>query len=70
MLPCPTERLLRIPRHRRNPQSPLPEQTPKAEPATYGLPQTGTVAGGIEFEIERAKGDADELIDPEQLNLF
>jgi len=27
-------------------------------------------AGGVEFEIERAKGDADEVIDPEQLNLF
>ncbi|WP_302385635.1 DNA gyrase/topoisomerase IV subunit A [uncultured Alistipes sp.] len=38
--------------------------------ATHGLPQSGTVAGGVEFEIERAKGDADEVIDPEQLNLF
>ena len=37
---------------------------------THGLPQSGTVAGGVEFEIERAKGDADEVIDPEQLNLF
>ncbi len=26
--------------------------------------------GGIEFEIERASGDADQMIDPEQLNLF
>ena len=54
----------------KEPRKSASEQTPKAEPATYGLPQTGTVAGGIEFEIERAKGDADELIDPEQLNLF
>ena len=30
----------------------------------------GTTSGGVEFEIERAKGDADEVIDPEQLNLF
>ena len=28
------------------------------------------VSGGVEFEIERARGDADEVIDPEQLNLF
>ncbi len=27
-------------------------------------------SAGVEFEIERAKGDADEVIDPEQLNLF
>lgn len=26
--------------------------------------------GGVEFEIERAVGDADQMIDPEQLNLF
>lgn len=26
--------------------------------------------GGVEFEIERAVGDADRMIDPEQLNLF
>jgi len=24
----------------------------------------------VEFEIERARGDVDEVIDPEQLNLF
>ncbi len=35
-----------------------------------GLPPTGTTAGGVAFEIERAKGDADQMIDPEQLNLF
>ena len=35
-----------------------------------GLPRTGTTAGGVEFEIERARGDVDEVIDPEQLNLF
>lgn len=34
------------------------------------LPRTGTTAGGVEFEIERARGDVDEVIDPEQLNLF
>ena len=44
-----------------------PKKTP-ASPA--GLPRTGTTSGGVEFEIERAKGDADEVIDPEQLNLF
>ena len=27
-------------------------------------------AGGAAFEIERARGDVDEVIDPEQLNLF
>ena len=54
----------------KEPRRAASEKAPKAEPATYGLPQTGTVAGGVEFEIERAKGDADELIDPEQLNLF
>ena len=26
--------------------------------------------GGVEFEIERAVGDADQKIDPEQMNLF
>ena len=35
-----------------------------------GLPRTGTTVGGVEFEIERARGDVDEVIDPEQLNLF
>ena len=44
-----------------------PKKTP-ASPA--GLPRTGTTSGGVEFEIERANGDADEVIDPEQLNLF
>ena len=44
---------------------------PKKTPASSaGLPRTGTTSGGVEFEIERAKGDADEVIDPEQLNLF
>lgn len=27
-------------------------------------------AGGVEFEIERPKGDTDQVVDPEQLNLF
>lgn len=27
-------------------------------------------SGGVELEIERARGDADRMIDPEQLNLF
>ena len=35
-----------------------------------GLPRTGSESGGVAFEIERAKGDADQMIDPEQLNLF
>ena len=35
-----------------------------------GLPPSGSNAGGVEFEIERPKGDADQMIDPEQLNLF
>jgi len=51
---------------------------PKAKPAAKfapekapaGQPSAGTIVGGVEFEIERAKGDADEMIDPEQLNLF
>ena len=38
------------------------------EISTTGLPKTG--GGGVDFEIERAKGDVDEVIDPEQLNLF
>ena len=40
----------------------LPERSVNvAEPVT---------AGGIELEIERPRGDADQLIDPEQLDLF
>ena len=35
-----------------------------------GLPRTGSEAGGVAFEIDRPKGDADQMIDPEQLNLF
>ena len=35
-----------------------------------GLPRTGSEAGGVAFEIERPKGDAEQMIDPEQLNLF
>lgn len=41
----------------------------KGVPAS-DLPRTGSTSGGVEFEIERARGDADEMIDPEQLNLF
>ena len=60
------------------PEEPQPGEDD--EPAEVGLdamagdgntPQTESGAnGGVEFEIERAKGDADEVIDPEQLNLF
>ena len=35
-----------------------------------GLPRTGSESGGVAFEIERPKGDAEQMIDPEQLNLF
>ena len=35
-----------------------------------GLPPTDATPGGVAFEIERPKGDADEVVDPEQLNLF
>ena len=35
-----------------------------------GQPSAGTIVGGVEFEVERPKGDAGEMIDPEQLNLF
>lgn len=44
--------------------------TKKTPARPDGLPRTGTTAGGVEFEIERARGDVDEVIDPEQLNLF
>ena len=44
--------------------------TKRREAAPESLPRTGTTTGGVEFEIERAKGDVDEVIDPEQLNLF
>ena len=56
------------PRPARPLHRPLPPKKTPASPA--GLPRTGTTSGGVEFEIERAKGDADEVIDPEQLNLF
>ena len=35
-----------------------------------GLPRTGSESGGVAFEIDRPKGDAEQMIDPEQLNLF
>ncbi len=36
-----------------------------------GAPSEGAVAGGVEFEIERPRGDLDDVvIDIEQLNLF
>ena len=38
--------------------------------ADAGAGDAAAVSGGVEFEIERARGDADEVIDPEQLNLF
>ena len=40
-----------------------------AKPAP-GKASAGTIVGGVEFEVERPKGDAGEMIDPEQLNLF
>ena len=47
---------------------PAAKSAPEKTPAD--APRPGTIVGGVEFEIERAKGDADEMIDPEQLNLF
>ncbi len=36
-----------------------------------GIPSEGITGGGVEFEIERPRGDVDDIvIDPEQLNLF
>ena len=43
---------------------------PRREVDAAGLPRTGSQAGGVPFEIERARGDADEVASPEQLNLF
>ena len=43
---------------------------PQREVDAAGLPPTGSPAGGVPFEIERARGDADEVASPEQLNLF
>ena len=43
---------------------------PRREVDAAGLPPTGSPAGGVPFEIERARGDADEVASPEQLNLF
>ena len=43
---------------------------PRREVDAAGLPPTGSRAGGVPFEIERARGDADEVASPEQLNLF
>ena len=54
-----------------------PEPAGEAEPAGVDMalieaPQGDVPAAGGEaaFEIERARGDADRMIDPEQLNLF
>ena len=49
--------------------SPPPVET-TAKEAPAGQPSAGTIVGGVEFEVERPKGDAGEMIDPEQLNLF
>ena len=58
----------------KTPDAAAPKGKPAAKPAPEAnpakLPHANTVAGGVEFEIERAKGEADEMIDPEQLNLF
>ena len=58
----------------KTPDAAAPKGKPAAKPAPEANPakppHVNTVAGGVEFEIERAKGDADEMIDPEQLNLF
>ena len=47
-----------------------PATKPASEKASADHSPAGTIVGDVEFEIERAKGDADEVIDPEQLNLF
>ena len=47
-----------------------PAAKPASEKASADHSPAGTIVGDVEFEIERAKGDADEVIDPEQLNLF
>ena len=47
---------------------PAAKSVPEKAPA--GQPSAGTIVGGVEFEVERPKGDAGEMIDPEQLNLF
>ena len=47
-----------------------PAAKPASEKASADRSPAGTIVGDVEFEIERAKGDADEVIDPEQLNLF
>ena len=61
---------VRIPPRKARPlRRPLPPRTTPVRRADRA-PRTGTTSGGVEFEIERAKGDADEVIDPEQLNLF
>ena len=43
---------------------------PRREVDAAGLPPTGSPAGGVPFEIERARGDAAEVASPEQLPLF
>ena len=48
-----------------------PSKEPSGEIVSdAGLPRTGSEAGGVAFEIERPKGDTEQAIDPEQLNLF
>ena len=46
------------------------ESAPSGIVSESGLPPVGSNAGGVEFEIERPKGDTDQVVDPEQLNLF
>ncbi len=46
------------------------ESAPSGIVSESGLPPAGSNAGGVEFEIERPKGDTDQVVDPEQLNLF
>ena len=56
------------------PERPEPsgEDAPNGSEGDFDLPETMTVEGtDAEFEIERPKGDTEEVIvDTEQLNLF
>ena len=47
-------------------QSKLPKQPKRPEQPEL----SGVVAGEVEFEVERPKGDTELVADPEQLNLF
>ena len=48
-----------------------PSKEPSGEIVSMrGAAPHGPEAGGVAFEIERPKGDTEQAIDPEQLNLF